>query len=93
VSRTVFKCGSCNRRVRSAPFVSLQDRRICKITRYHGNVAGCLEAATGEPRRRGPDEIVLGFYHTRGCGDSAGKIFCRGGCFAVNESRAEEGAA
>jgi hypothetical protein len=93
LSRAVFKGGSCNRRVRSAPFVSLQDRRTCKITRYHGNVAGCLETATGEPRRRGPGEIVLGFYHTKRCGDPAGKMFCRGGCFAVNESTAQEGAA
>jgi hypothetical protein len=72
---------------------SLQDRRTCKITRYHGNFAECLEAATGEARRRGLGEIVIDFYHTRGCGNPAGKMFCRGGCFAVNESTAEEGAA
>jgi hypothetical protein len=89
----VFKCGSCNWRVRSAPYVSLQDRRARKVSRYHGNVAGCLEAAMGEPRRRGPSEIVLGFYHTKRCGDPAGKMFYRGGCFAVNESTEQEGAA
>ena len=79
--------------MRSAPYVSLQDRHTRKITRYHGHGAGCLEAATVEAQWRGSGEIVLGFYHTIGCGDPAGKMSCRGGCFAANESTVEEGAA
>jgi hypothetical protein len=70
--------------VRSAPYVSLQDRHTRKVVRYHGNVAGCLQAATVEAQRRGPGEIVLGFYHTVECGDSAGRIGCRGRCFTVD---------
>jgi len=75
------KCPACRRRVRSAPYVSLQDRHTRKITRYHGSVAGCLEAATVEAQQRGPVEIILGFYHTRECGNPAGRMSCRGGCF------------
>jgi hypothetical protein len=85
-----YRCPACRRRVRSAPYVSLQDRHARKITRYHGDVAGCLEAATVEAQRRGPGEILLGFYHTKGCGDPAGKMPCRVGCFAVDTL--EEGA-
>jgi hypothetical protein len=80
-----YQCPACRRRVRSAPCVSPQDRHTRKITRYHGNVAGYLEAATGEAQRRGPGEVLLGFYHTIGCGGPAGKMSCRGGCFAVDE--------
>jgi len=80
-----YRCPVCKRRVPNAPSVSLQDRHTRKITRYHGNVAGCLQAATVEALRRGPGEIVLGFYHTIGCGDPAGKMSYRGACFAVDE--------
>ena len=79
------RCPACKRRVRSAPYVSLRDRHTRKITRYHGNVAGCLKDAMVEAQRRGPDEIVLAFYHTRRCGDPAGKLSCKRGCFAVDE--------
>ena len=81
-----YRCPACRRRVRSAPYVSLQDRHTRKITRYHGNVAGCLEAATGEAQRRGPGEIVLGFYHTRACGEPVGRISCQGDSYKVGES-------
>ena len=80
-----YRCPACKRRGRSAPYASLQNRHTRKITRYHGNVAGCLQAATVEALRRGPGEIVLGFYHTIGCGDPAGKMSYRGACFAVDE--------
>jgi hypothetical protein len=89
------KCPACRRRVRSAPYVSLQDRHTRKITRYHGNGAGCLEAATVEAQQRGSDEIVLSFVHRKGCnpGDRMG---CRNRCFAGESSELEnreEGAA
>jgi hypothetical protein len=35
--------------------------------------------------------VVLRFAHPRSSGDPAGKMSCRSGCFAVNESTAEEG--
>ena len=82
------RCPACRRRVRRAPYVSLQDRRTRKITRYHGSVAGCLEAATVEAQQRGPTEVVLGFYHAKGCAP-ADKMSCAQGCFTV----VEEGAA
>jgi hypothetical protein len=72
--------------VRSAPYVSLQDRHTRKIRRYHGNVAGCLEAATVEAQRRGPGEILLAFCHTIGCGDQVGTLSCQGGCFTVKQA-------
>ena len=86
-----YRCPACKRRVRSALYVSLQDRHTRKNTRHHGSVAGCLEATTVAALRSGPSQIVLGFYHTRACSDPAGKMACRGGCFAVDEL--EEGAA
>ena len=85
-----YRCPVCKRSVRSAPSASLQDRHTRKITRYHGNVAGCLEGATVVAQRRGPGEIVLGFYHTVGSGDPAGRMSCWGGCFTLNESTAGE---
>ena len=81
-----YRCPVCKRSVRSAPSASLQDRHTRKITRYHGNVAGCLEAVTVELQRRGPGEILLGFYHTRGCGDPAGRMSCRGDSYKVGDS-------
>jgi hypothetical protein len=87
---SVRRCPACSRRVKRAPYVSLQDRHTRKITRYHGGVAGCLEAAAAEAERRGADEIILAFYHTRVCGDPAGKMSCRGGCFAVSDVQLEE---
>ena len=81
-----YRCPACRRRVRSAPYVSLQDRHTRKITCYHGNVARYLEAATGEAQRRGPGETVLGFYHTRACGEPAGWMSCRGDSYKVGDS-------
>jgi len=72
--------------VRSALYVSLQDKHTRKITCYHGNVAGCLEAVTVELQRQGPGGILLGFYHTRGCGDPAGWMSCRGDSYKVGDS-------
>jgi hypothetical protein len=81
-----YRCPACKRSVRSAPYVSLQDRHTRKITRYHGNVAGCLEAVTVELQRRGPGEILFGFYHTRGYGDPAGWMSCRIDSYKVGDS-------
>ena len=86
MSKPVNKCPACSRRVKRAPYASLQDRHTRKITRYHGNGAGCLEAATFEAQRRGPGEIVLGLYHTVKCGDPSGKLSCGGGCFTVDKA-------
>jgi hypothetical protein len=69
--------------------VSLQDGHNPKITRYHDSVAGCLEAATVMEQRRGPGEIVFGFYHAVECGDPAGRMSCWGGCDTPNELTAE----
>ena len=80
------RCLAFKRRGRSAPYASLQNRHTRKITRYHGNVAGCLQAATVEALRRGPGEIVLGFYHTRACGEPAGRMSCRGDSYKVGDS-------
>jgi len=81
-----YRCPACKRRVRSALYVSLQDKHTRKITCYHGNVAGCLEAVTVELQRQGPGGILLGFYHTRGCGDPAGWMSCRGDSYKVGDS-------
>jgi hypothetical protein len=81
-----YRCPVCKRSVRSAPSVSLQDRHTRKITFYHGNVAGCLEAVTVELQRRGPGEILLGFCHTRRCCDPAGRMSFRGDSYKVGDS-------
>jgi hypothetical protein len=52
---------------------------------------GALHLACSEAVRRGLAEVVLRFAHPRSSGDPAGKMSCRSGCFAVNESTAEEG--
>jgi len=56
-----YRCPACKRRVRSALYVSLQDRHTREITRCHGNVTGCLEAARLRGRavrsRRGRAEV------------------------------------
>jgi hypothetical protein len=80
------KCPACRRRVRSAPYVSLQDRRTRKIIRYHGGAAPCLQAGVEEAQRRGLGEIVLGSYHSVKCGDPSGRMSCQGGCFKVDEA-------
>jgi hypothetical protein len=88
-----YRCPACGRRVRRAPYVSLQDRHTRKVTRYHGGAATCLEAATLEAEQRGADEIVLAFVHRKGC-DPADKMSCRGGCFVVSYAQlVEKGAA
>jgi hypothetical protein len=76
------KCPACARRVRSAPYLKLTDRRTRQERRYHSTPA-CLEVGAREAQRRGPYEIVLGFYHGLECADPAGKMNCRGGCFTV----------
>jgi hypothetical protein len=96
VSRKVFKCGACKRRIRHAPFLALRDRQSRSVTRYHGApYTACLEAGAAQAERRGPDELVLHFVHARGCGDARGKLDCAGGCFVVRESvvtaKTEEG--
>jgi hypothetical protein len=78
-----YRCPARKRRVRYVPYVSLEVRRTHKIIRYHGNVAEFLQPAILEAERRGPDAIVLAFYHTRRCGDPSGKFSCKGGCFAA----------
>jgi hypothetical protein len=83
VSKPVYRCPSCLRRVKRAPSISLTDRRTRREMRYHGNITGCLRTAVLEAQRRGPEEIVLTFSHTRRCGNAAGKLSCRGGCFAA----------
>ncbi len=80
-----YRCPACTRRVRSAPYVSLQDRRTRRVVRFHAR-QGCLEAGMLEAARRAPGELVLSFYHARSCGDPAGKLSCRGGCFVVDEA-------
>jgi hypothetical protein len=92
IGQRIHKCPACSRRVRSAPYLKLTDRRTRQERRYHASDL-CLEAGALEAERRGPDEIVVGFYHARECGDPAGKMTCRGGCFVVGEARIEEGAA
>jgi hypothetical protein len=87
----VHKCPACRRRVRSAPYISLTGRATRRETRFHGGP--CALAGMREAERRGPREIVLRFAHPRSCGDPAGKMACRGGCFAVDELDLEEGAA
>jgi hypothetical protein len=86
------KCPACRRRVRAAPYVSLRDRETRQEVRYHAGPE-CREAGALEAERLGPDQIILGFYHTRECGDPAGKMTCRGGCFVVSEAKLEEAAA
>jgi hypothetical protein len=81
-----YRCPACKRRVRPAPYVSLQAGHTRKLRRYHGNVARCLEAATVEAQRRGPGEILLAFCHTIGGGDPVGTLSCRGGCFTVEQA-------
>jgi hypothetical protein len=46
-----------------------------------------------EGDRHAPEEITIFYYHSGACGDARGRFECAGGCFAVNESTAEEGAA
>jgi hypothetical protein len=86
VSKPVHKYPACSRGVKRAPYVSPTDRRTRREVRYHGGVAGCLEAATFEAQRRGLGAIVRGFYHTVKCGDPGGRLECRGRCFAIGNA-------
>jgi hypothetical protein len=81
VSKLVHKCPTCRRRVKRPPFISLKDKVTRREVRYHSG--GCLPAAAAEAERRGPEEIVLAFVHTRECGDAKGRLGCKGKCFAV----------
>ncbi len=81
MSATAYRCPSCRRRVRSAPYAVLKDRRSRKETRYHGGSPSCLEAGALEAERRGPGEIVLNFIHAITCGDPASRLRCVGRCF------------
>ena len=89
MSKPVHKCPACARRIKRAPYIALTDRRTRRETRYHGG--DCSGPGLREAERRGPAEVVLRFAHPRSSGDPAGKMSCRSGCFAVNESTAEEG--
>jgi hypothetical protein len=87
VSRKVFKCGACKRRIGHAPFLALRDRQSRSLTRStEAPYTACLEAGAAQAERRGPDELVLYFVHARGCGDARGKLDCAGQCFVVRES-------
>jgi hypothetical protein len=86
------RCPSCGKRVRAAPYVRLQDRATRKVTSYHGEREACLEAATAVAERLGPDRLIVGFYHVKGC-DPADRMDCRRGCFRVEEQQSMEGVA
>jgi hypothetical protein len=81
--------------VKRPPFISLTDRNTRRQRRFHGAASeanlACLKAAAAEAERRGPEEIVLAFVHTRECGDAKGRLGCKGKCFAVElvEDRGE----
>ena len=85
MSKPVHKCPACSRRVKRAPYISLTDRKTRRESRYHGS-----DPYSGpglrEAERRGPAEVVLRFAHPRSCGDSAGKMSYRGGCFTVEQA-------
>ena len=81
-----FRCPACKRRVRSAPTLACrigtpQDHLLPRQRR-----GGCLEAVTVELQRQGLGGILLGFYHTRGCGDPTGRMSCRGDSYKVGDS-------
>ena len=80
MSATAYRCPACQRRVRSAPYLSLRDRASRRETRYH-NGAACLETGALAAQDRGPGEIVLNFIHAVACGDPANKLHCAGRCF------------
>jgi hypothetical protein len=88
-SQPVYKCPSCSRRVKRSPYIALTDRRSRRERRFHGAPHfACLEAGLDEAHLRGPTEIILRFAHPRSCGDPAGKLECRGGCFQVDDEAA-----
>lgn len=84
MSRRVYKCPACGRRIKRAPYLALTYRETRREVRYHGapHVA-CLEAGAAEAERRGKDAIILHFAHPKSCGDPAGKLDCAGQCFVV----------
>jgi len=88
-----FRCPACNRRIRRAPYFTVQDKRTRRITAYHGHP--CAESGLAEADRLGPSEATLRFIHPRSWGDAKGGLRCRGGCFAASlgESTAQEDAA
>jgi hypothetical protein len=87
VSKKVYKCPHCGKRVRHAPYLAMRDRETRREVRFHGapHVA-CLEAGAAEAERRGKDAIILHFVYPKSCGDPAGKLDSSGQCFVVSES-------
>jgi hypothetical protein len=82
VSRKVYRCLACKRRIKRAPFIALVDRATRREVRYHGG--DCSGAGLARAEELGPDRVVLRFAHPRAtCGDSKGKLECRGQCFTA----------
>jgi hypothetical protein len=56
VSKPHYRCAGCKRRVKRAPYISIQDKSTQKITCYRGG--DCAEAGLREAYRPGPDEMA-----------------------------------
>jgi hypothetical protein len=68
----------------------IRERESGRKRRYHGARIECLEAATRFMARHPRNALGIFYYHAAGC-SAREKFAC--GCFAVNESTAEEAAA
>jgi hypothetical protein len=68
----------------------IRERESGRERRYHGTRIECLEAAARFMARHARNALGIFYYHAAGC-SAREKFAC--GCFAVNESTAEEEAA
>jgi hypothetical protein len=95
VVRNTCRCACCGRRIRRGRRGRRANGRIRepesrRERRYHGARIECLEAAARFMARHLHNALGIFYYHAAGC-SAREKFAC--GCFAVNESTAEEAAA
>jgi hypothetical protein len=92
VARKTYRCARCSRRIRRGrrANVRITERESGRERRYYGARIECLEAAALFIARHPRNALGIFYYHAAGC-SAREKFAC--GCFAVNESTAEEGAA
>jgi hypothetical protein len=92
VARKTYRCARCSRRIRRGRRANgrIRERESGRERRYHGTRIECLEAAARFMARHPRNALGIFYYHAAGC-SAREKFAC--GCFAVNESTAEDAAA
>jgi hypothetical protein len=91
MSKRVFRCAYCGRRVRRGRHsnISVRKRETGKERRYHGANVECLAAAAHFMSQHPRSDLDIHYFHAPPC-RARGKVSC--GCFAV-AGLEEDGAA